>query len=273
MKYPPTLTFLGALWLFTSCREKEPPAPFTPQGVNYTTPGARWDAANFTPWMSRAELQHFQNTSPSDQYFTHVEGRNNSGRLEYRAVIMPFTGEEYVQWAVFWGIGEEELFKCEMNLLSSGFVRQDTQIFASETGKAIHQIVWLKPKPRLEEENRNAVVQNPVASAFPEPMHAPVPAVIQRAADETSVKTPVEETSVAPRVIEEPAKGDVGRVEPKAANPQIPKSVVHVVQQGDTLGKIAKSRKVSVTELKALNHLKSDTLRIGQKLTISAKAK
>ena len=64
--------------------------------------------AEFTPWMSRAEPQYFEENNPAEQYFAHIEGRNNSGRLEYRAVTQPFATDQYEQWAVFWGIGEAD---------------------------------------------------------------------------------------------------------------------------------------------------------------------
>lgn len=43
---------------------------------------------------------------------------------------------------------------------------------------------------------------------------------------------------------------------------------VHVVRKGDTLGAIAIKYKVSVASLKQANNLKTDTIKIGQKLTI-----
>lgn len=273
MKHPPVIALVGMACLFASCEKKESPAPVAAQSVNYTTPGAQWASASFTPWMTRAGLQYFQNTSPSDQYFAHVEGRNNGGHLEYRAVVMPFTGDDYVQWAVFWGIDEGELFKCEMNLLSNGFVSQDTQIFADETGKAIHQIVWLKPKPHTDDPPRNADTEEPVASPLPEPMPEPVPQAVPPAESGLVDANPVDEAPVARRVAEEHAKADSGPAGTDAPTPKIPKGPVYVVQQGDTLGKIAKNRKVGVAELKTLNHLKSDVLRIGQKLVIPTKAK
>ena len=45
---------------------------------------------------------------------------------------------------------------------------------------------------------------------------------------------------------------------------------VHVVQQGDTLFNISRRFKVSVQELRRLNHLKSDDVKLGQKLVVQA---
>lgn len=266
MKYLSPIALMGAVCIFSSCEQEEKAAAHPKQVVSQSIPEPRWPEVDFTPWMSRAELQYLQNTSPSDQYFAHVEGRNTSGRLEYRAVVVPFTGEQYEQWAVFWGIDEEELFKCEMNLLSNGFVRQDTQVFSDQTGKSVHQIVWLKPKTRVEDQERNlaseiippspplespASVINPVAPVL---QHDPVAEAVLR---EAPVGRPVTEDSTAT---------DGAPDDSKVPTPEVSKSSIYIVRQGDTLGKIAKTRKVSVAELKTMNHLKSDVLRIGQKL-------
>ncbi len=49
-------------------------------------------------------------------------------------------------------------------------------------------------------------------------------------------------------------------------------SEVYCVQGGDTLSKIARRHGLSVAQLKALNNLKSDTIRVGQKLRTSGTA-
>ncbi|MEB4589600.1 LysM peptidoglycan-binding domain-containing protein [Candidatus Thiothrix sp. Deng01] len=57
--------------------------------------------------------------------------------------------------------------------------------------------------------------------------------------------------------------------EPKHAAPK--KQKVHFIRvhSGDTLGKIAKKYHTSVTRLKRLNHLRNDTIYVGQRLRIS----
>lgn len=47
---------------------------------------------------------------------------------------------------------------------------------------------------------------------------------------------------------------------------------VYVVMAGDTLSEIAEKKKISVAQLKKLNNLKSDLIRIGQKLKLKATA-
>lgn len=47
---------------------------------------------------------------------------------------------------------------------------------------------------------------------------------------------------------------------------------IYVVAKGDVLGTIARKHKVSVAQLKAANNLKSDKIRVGQKLVIPSKS-
>lgn len=51
------------------------------------------------------------------------------------------------------------------------------------------------------------------------------------------------------------------------------KMIVHVVQRGEFLGKIANKYKVSIASIKQQNNLKSDTLRLGQKLKVTVNVK
>jgi LysM repeat protein len=44
--------------------------------------------------------------------------------------------------------------------------------------------------------------------------------------------------------------------------------VTHVVKKGESLGSIAKKHHVSVSSIKSWNHLKRDTIHVGQKLKI-----
>ncbi len=60
---------------------------------------------------------------------------------------------------------------------------------------------------------------------------------------------------------------------PKASNPVETKTITHVVQRGEYLGKIASKYKVSVADIKRQNNLRSDTLKLGQKLKITVSLK
>ena len=62
-------------------------------------------------------------------------------------------------------------------------------------------------------------------------------------------------------------------VVPKASNPVETKIITHVVQKGEYLGKIAAKYKVPVSDIKRENKLRSDTLKLGQKLKITVSLK
>lgn len=68
--------------------------------------------------------------------------------------------------------------------------------------------------------------------------------------------------------------GSMGTVNvPKIKNPVETKTLTHVVQKGEYLGKIASKYKVSVAAIKRENALKSDTLKLGQKLKVTVSLK
>lgn len=60
---------------------------------------------------------------------------------------------------------------------------------------------------------------------------------------------------------------------PKIKNPVETETITHVVQRGEYLGKIASKYKVSVASIKRENNLRSDTLKLGQKLKITVSKK
>jgi LysM repeat protein len=242
------LLLLTAALLLTCCNKQQTTQIQEKPATGYTTPGTDYTDAEYTTWMSRAELQYLQEHNPPGQYFAHVQGRNNEGRLEYRAIISPFDSHRLDQWAVFWGIDETELFDWELRLLRTGFTRQNMQAFQDPSGKALYQIVWTKA---LDAPGQDTHTEPAYASA---PPSAATPAII----DEPTLV----QTEAAPVAI--PVE------EPEFTHPPTQeKFTTYTVQPGDTLGKIARRRGVTVGGIKATNKLKSDTLRIGQKLKIS----
>jgi len=60
---------------------------------------------------------------------------------------------------------------------------------------------------------------------------------------------------------------------PVVENPIETETLTHTVKKGDYLGKLASTYKVSVAAIKRENNLKSDTLRLGQKLRITVSLK
>ncbi|MBV9464168.1 MAG: LysM peptidoglycan-binding domain-containing protein [Verrucomicrobiae bacterium] len=68
----------------------------------------------------------------------------------------------------------------------------------------------------------------------------------------------------------EPAPSSSSKVAAAPAATHKPASTVYVVKKGDSLRKVAAHHAMTVADLRKLNALKSDTLRIGQKLKIRA---
>jgi LysM repeat protein/lysophospholipase L1-like esterase len=66
----------------------------------------------------------------------------------------------------------------------------------------------------------------------------------------------------------EPKKPEVKQQNPKKETNKKPTAKIHVVKKGDTLYGIAAKYKTNVPQIKKINKLKSDSLQIGQKLTI-----
>lgn len=243
-----------AVPLVVSCDRKMVSVVDEEQGRSYEVTSTTWHEFDFTAWMSRAELRILQEKTEEYQYFARVEGRNNRGRLEYRAALRPFPVEQYEQWAVFWGIGEEELFDLELRFLRSGFIRREMQLLTGPDGRTLHQLVWLKPvsRPRLigyTPASADAAADMPSASVMAEADR-----------DGGERLDPVVDAAGEPV-----GEMETDRVEP-AGDPRPPR--VHVIQPGDTLGGIARRYNASVRSLRAENRLQSDLLRVGRKLVI-----
>lgn len=219
----------------------------------------------FSLWMSRAELQVLHGKVPPDQYLARVEGRHHLGRAEYRAAVRAFPGNEFEQWAVFWGINEEELFQCEMQLLEEGFTRAEMQSFKDASDKILNQIVWLLP---LSRGSSSPIVSPPAAT--------PAAAVVQPEDEVLLTGDPAqgdllqEEVDVAPK---EARSERLAQDDDRLLTDQSPAhQAIHLVRPGDTLGAIARRYKVSVADLKKANGLRTDLIRVGQKLPIPEKS-
>ncbi len=249
MKIPPVPIIAALSVLAVSCdRDRGSVAHVPAAPASYSTPGKAWEEPQFTVWMSRAELQFMQEGNPADRYFARVEGRNNGGRMEYRAVVQPFPSDEYEQWAVFWGISETELFDWELRLLKAGFTRDNMQVCGSPDGKTFHQIVWLKPLKKV-------AAGEPVPAVTTEDVIAGQSLPDDSAGQPTPPPATAEEDATPPKAVAVPQGG----------------RLVHTVRPGDTLGRIARTRGVPVAEIRRMNGLKNDVIRIGQRLEIPEK--
>lgn len=87
-------------------------------------------------------------------------------------------------------------------------------------------------------------------------------------ADATAEETPVEETPVADRHESAPASGEE-RPSGRPSDPPAPvETVEYKVVSGDSLTKISRRNGCTVQDLRDLNALQSDELRIGQVLKV-----
>ncbi len=263
----PTFLFPVILAAITSlsCDQSSeaPPAPEAPKEEKaYSLSDPTWDESDYTRWMTRAELQYHQEMSEEGNYFAYVEGRNNNGLSEFRAVEKVFAEDKYTQWAVFWGIDDKELFDWELRLLKSGFKRESMQVFFDSLGNPVHQIVWLRPVGAIDNVPDELLVDEAEIVAVVPPME-------EEPKDELVEINPVEQTPT-----ELPDDGPppaVERREPTAPPviEETPKAIqIYTVVPGDTLSRIARKHKTTVAALKKNNNLKSDILRIGQKLKL-----
>jgi len=271
--------------LASSCNERKTHKPATgpavaeAPGTGYCLPASTvWAEEEYTQWMTRAELQYFQEQTPKGQYFAHVEGRNNAGLSEYRAVRKPLPTEQYAEAAVLWGLDDNAAFETELRSLRAGFVRKSMQVFVDASGSARHQIVWLKPigAPSVAPPQASTTPDAPVVPPLPEP------AETAAAATEPPVIPPAGDTEPEPPKTVTPApdeKPPVATVVPPsesrkrpAPEPQTPKNfTTYTVVKGDSVEKIARRQHTSVDALMKANNMSNDALQIGQKLKIPRK--
>ena len=296
MKPLPPLVLLTLVCLASSCSKRSTHAAAASGSAAAETPAASyclpassaWSEDEYTQWMTRAELQFFQEQNPRGQYFAHVEGRNNASLSEFRAVRKPLPSEQYVEAAVFWGLNDKDVFDTELRLLRAGFVRKSMQVFVDASGAALHQLVWLKPigTPPAPPQDANPgplepPPANPIAIATDTADTADTATATATATADTADTSPaVEPTTPAPTDASPPeAKPPVALVvprkearpaaEPEAAGPK--KFVTYTVVQGDVVEKIARRYHTTVEAILAANNLKNDSLQIGQKLKIPKK--
>jgi LysM repeat protein len=253
MKHTHRLLLFPLTLLISSCEQKDysgspaaPPPPPEEAGFRACL-GAPPKADDFTDWMSKAELQYAQESQPPGRYFAFVEGRSTGGFRQYRAARATFPTDQWEQWAVFWGLSEQEMFEAEIKLLRNGFSRQQLQVF-TDAGTAVHQGVWLRPL------GLGAIAGAVAAAPTPTPEPQPV----------------LEPQTPSPAAVVEPSVPVAVPVPVPVPEPST-RQITHVVTKNETLSSVAKRYHVLPADIKSDNRLKADMLRIGQRLTINIK--
>ena len=271
---PIVLLALGCL--ATSCGERKTHAP--PAGAStVATPAASyclpastaWAEDEYTQWMTRAELRFFHDQIPAGQYFAHVEGRNNAGLSEYRAVKKPLPSEQYADASVSWGLDDNDAFTSELRLLRAGFVRKSMQVFIDASGSARLQIVWLRPAGTPPAAPAQPTIP-PEAAVTPEP--EPEPAVTTPGPTQPAT-TPAEPETAPSRAATPPPedKPPMATLVPRSDS-QGPKNfTTYTVVKGDSVEKIAHRQHTTVDAILTANNMSNDSLQIGQKLKIPRK--
>jgi LysM repeat protein len=232
--------------------------------------------------MTRAELQHLQDQTPPNQYFARVEGRNNGGLSEYRAVRKPLPSDQYSRAEVSWGLDDKELYAQELLLLRTGSVRKSMQVFVDASGTALHQIVWLRPLDAVAEPVMAAPATTPgISPGTPVP---PLPPVLPvEPSDPTAGVGQIDATPAANPETTPPADATPPETTPPVAvlvpspeqpqnleeSPQDPQDfTIYTVVKGDVLEKIARRHHTTVEAIMTANERDNDRLQIGQKLKI-----
>ena len=284
MKPPTPLVLLTLACFASSCSKQATrpaasgPAAGVAPAANYCLPASTaWAEEEYTQWMTRAELQFFQDQTAVGQYFAHVEGRINGGLCEYRAVRKPLPAGQYVEAAVFWGLSDQDFFDKELLLLRAGFVRKSMQVFIDASGGALHQLVWLRPVG-TPQAAKSAPPPTPPALNPPEPS----PAAASAAADPVEpamVTPPTADTELPPTSSADPSEEKLPTAivvhesrSAAASDAQSPKKfTTYTVVQGDVLERIARRHHTTADAILAASELKNDSLHIGQKLKIPKK--
>lgn len=143
-----TSVVVAVAGLLASCGEREPGTRAGTGGgtAGYSSLVEPVAESEFSPWMSKADQQVVYEGRKEGTYFAYTEGRNNGGFLQFRHVLKEFKGEEHTEWAVFWGLSEDEFYQLELGMRNKGFAREHLQVFEDSSGKAYHQVLWLLPR-------------------------------------------------------------------------------------------------------------------------------
>lgn len=102
------------------------------------------DPSGFTPWMSAADFKHeFDSQYNLRRYPPKIEGRNNKGINEFRAVFVPFPQGAFY-YKTYTRMDKSLYDRKNSELYNNGFTLKTLQTFIDSNGIKRYQATWVR---------------------------------------------------------------------------------------------------------------------------------
>jgi len=117
---------------------------FVVSARNPVTPRDRSDEPHFTAWMTSDDYQNYFDRQVQNSYYpTKVEGRNNNGEGQFRAVFSPYPTESF-SFDSRHGMDQQYYEEHNRLLLSEVYTRVCLQMFIDQYGIRRYQATWIR---------------------------------------------------------------------------------------------------------------------------------
>ncbi|MFK7907038.1 MAG: LysM peptidoglycan-binding domain-containing protein [Chitinophagales bacterium] len=192
----------------------------------------------------------------------YFQPKRNKGPFGLRKHIVA-RGETMVSISQLYGIKLKHLYK--RNRMDMG----------KKQHPAVGQELNLRGKRKSSPQLSTAPIVKPTTSTpTPPPVFVPKPSTDDVDIDnsDNTDETDINDFEITPPVVNPPKTGagtkDDVVTPPTTDDNDIPSSISHIVQKGETLYAISRKYKVPVQTIKALNNMTSNDLKVGQALKI-----